>query len=156
MRVAKALAVLIPLVVALPGGASEQRGDDVQGVMTASEAFYEALATIDDGTAMSGVVAPTPYITLAGPRAESFIVGIDGWMKYWPEANKLFSARDVTLSEQHSRVIGDLAWEVGVESGTATMASGEEREFRHLVTDVYEKLDDRWLMVSHHAQPVAR
>lgn len=156
MNVAKQLAIMVPLIVALPGNASAQQDDDVAGVVAASDAFYEALATIDDGTAMNGVVAHTPYITLAGPRAEDFIVGIDGWKAYWPAANKLFATRDVVLSEQQIHVDGNLAWEVGSENGTAMMANGEEREVKNLVTNVYEKIDGEWLMVSHHAQPVPR
>lgn len=154
--VAKALAIAIPSIVVAPGSASAQEADDVAAVAAASEAFYAALATIDDGRAMNAVVAHTPYLTLAGPRAERFIVGIEGWKGYWPEANKLFETREVTLSEQHIHVAGTLAWEVGTESGTATMANGEAREVRNLVTNVYERIDGEWLMVSHHAQPAPR
>lgn len=156
MNVAKLLAILVSLAVASHGRASPQQEDDVADVAAASDAFYEALATIDDGTAMNAVVAHTPYITLAGPRAESFIVGIEGWKAYWPEANRLFSRREVVLSDRHIHVNGNLAWEVGVESGTATMANGEEREVVNLVTNVYEEIDGEWRMVSHHAQPVPR
>jgi ketosteroid isomerase-like protein len=73
--------------------------------------------------------------------------------EYWVEANGLFSERTVTLSDQHIHVNGDLAWEVGQESGTLKFNDGKEGEVDFLVTNVYEKIDGRWLMVSHHVQP---
>jgi ketosteroid isomerase-like protein len=57
------------------------------------------------------------------------------------------------LVDAHIRVNGNLAWEIGVETGRAHMKDGTTRKVDWIVTNVYEKLGDRWLMVSHHVQP---
>jgi ketosteroid isomerase-like protein len=137
----------------LSGNAIAQQAADLDGVKTASKAFYAALAVLDNGEAMEKVWAHTPYVTYVGPRAKTIIVGWDAQKKYWVDTNKLFSSRDVTLSDQHIHVNGNLAWEMGQESGTPKMKDGKEAKADYIVTNVYEKIDGRWLIVSHHVQP---
>jgi ketosteroid isomerase-like protein len=137
----------------LPGSAVAQQAADIEGVKAASKAFYVALATLDNGEAMEKVWAHTPYVTYVGPRAKTIIVGWDAQKKYWVDTNKLFSQRDVTLSDQHIHVNGNLAWEMGQEGGTAKMKDGKDASPDYIVTNVYEKIDGRWLIVSHHVQP---
>ena len=42
---------------------------------------------------------------------------------------------------------------MGQETGEAKMKSGVTNKTDYIATNVYEKLDGRWLMVSHHVQP---
>ena len=74
-------------------------------------------------------------------------------MEYWVAQNKLTAQRNVSLSDQHIHVNGNLAWEMGQENGTVKYKDGKEVNIDILVTNVYENLDGRWLMVSHHVQP---
>ena len=140
-------------LVALSGNALAQQTADVDGVKAASKAFYTALAVLDGGAAMEKVWAHTPYVTYVGPRAKTIIVGWDAQKKYWADTDKLFSQRNVSLSEQHIHVNGNLAWEMGQESGTPKMKDGKDALADYIVTNVYEKIDGRWLIVSHHVQP---
>src|SRR5262244_50888 len=119
----------------LSGGAFAQQAVDVDGVKAASKAFYAALAVLDNGEAMEKVWAHTPYVTYVGPRAKTIIVGWDGQQKYWVDTNKLFSKRDVTLSDQHIHVNGNLAWEMGQESGTQKMKNSNEAPIDYIVTN---------------------
>ena len=137
----------------LPGSAVAQQAADVDGVKAASKEFYAALAVLDNGEAMEKVWAHTPYITYVGPRAKNIIVGWDALNKYWQDTNKLFAERKPTLSDQHIHVNGNLAWEMGQESGTQKMKDGKEGPIDYITTNVYEKIGDRWLIVSHHVQP---
>jgi ketosteroid isomerase-like protein len=137
----------------LPGSAVAQQAADVEGVKAASKEFYAALAVLDNGEAMEKVWAHTPYVTYVGPRAKTILVGWDAQKKYWVDTNKLFSERNVTLSDQHIHANGNLAWELGQESGTAKMKDGKGAPVDYIVTNVYEKIDGRWLIVSHHVQP---
>jgi ketosteroid isomerase-like protein len=57
------------------------------------------------------------------------------------------------LVDVHVHVVGNLAWEIGVETGQAQLKDGAMRKVDWIVTNVYEKIDGRWLMVSHHVQP---
>jgi ketosteroid isomerase-like protein len=133
-------------------GAAEQAAD-VEGVAVASKAFYEALVVIDDGSAMANVWAQTPYVTYVGPRNTSIIVGWEAQKKYWVEFNSAFALRTVKLVDAQVRVVGNLAWEIGTESGQARMKDGSNRKVDWIVTNVYEKIGSRWLVVSHHVQP---
>ena len=142
------------LWIALPASnAVAQPAADNEGVQAASKAFYAALAVLDNGEAMEKVWAHTPYVTYVGPRAKSIIVGWDAQKQYWVETNKLFSQRNITLSDQHIHVNGNLAWEMGQETGDVKMKDGGTPKTDYIVTNVYEKIDGRWHMVSHHVQP---
>jgi ketosteroid isomerase-like protein len=148
------LSVITALGLALlPGRAIAQQEADIEGVKAASKAFYTALAKLDGGEAMEKVWPHTPYVTYVGPRSKSIIVGWDAQKKYWGDTDKLFSSRNVTLSDQHIHANGNLAWEMGQESGTPKMKDGKDEKVDYIVTNVYEKIDGRWLIVSHHVQP---
>ena len=137
----------------LPGDAFTQSAADIEGVKAASKAFYAALAVLDKGEAMAKVWAHTPYITNLGPRGKSISVGWDANSKYWGPANEPFVSRNASLSEPHLHVNGNLAWEMGNEIGESKLKDGTVRKIDNFATNVYEKIDGRWLMVSHHAQP---
>ena len=140
-------------IALVPSSAFAQSATDMEGVKAASAAFYSALAVIDDGEAMAKVWAHTPYVTLVGPRSTSVMVGWEGQMEYWAAGNKRISSRNISLSNQQIHVNGNLAWEMGQESGPINFKDGRVIEIDIIVTNVYEKLDGRWLMVSHHVQP---
>jgi ketosteroid isomerase-like protein len=141
------------LFVSPVGRGSAERAGDVEGVAAASKAFYEALVVIDDGAAMAKVWAQTPYVTYVGPRNASVIVGWEAQKTYWAKFNGAFAQRSVKLIDAQVRVVGNLAWEIGTESGLAQMKDGSTRKVDWIVTNVYEKIGDRWLTVSHHVQP---
>jgi ketosteroid isomerase-like protein len=126
---------------------------DIDAVKIASKAFYSALPVLDDGSAMEKVWAKTPYVTYVGPQNKSIIVGWEAQKKYWNDFNKLFSQRSVSLVDDRVHVNGNLALEIGVETGQAQMKDGTTRKVDWIVTNVYEKLEGQWLMVSHHVQP---
>ena len=146
------LALAASLIV-FPAGRGSAEPGDVEGVTAASKAFYEALVVIDDGSAMANVWAQTSYVTYVGPRNTSVIVGWEAQKKYWGEFNKAFAQRSVKLVDAQVRVVGNLAWEIGTESGLAQMKDGSSRKVDWIVTNVYEKFGSRWLVVSHHVQP---
>jgi ketosteroid isomerase-like protein len=136
-----------------PANAIAQQKADEDGVKAASKAFYEALSVLDNGDAMDKVWAHTTYVTYVGPRAKEIIVGWDKQKQYWADTNKLFEIRKPVLKEQHIHVNGNMAWEMGQEGGTAKMKTGANADPNYIVTNVYEKIDGNWKIVSHHVQP---
>ena len=145
---------LATVAVALPASiAVAQQTADIEAVKAASKAFYSTLSVLDDGSAMGKVWARTPYVTYVGPQGKSIIVGWDAQKQYWEDFNKRFSQRQVSLVDDRIHINGNLAWQIGVETGQAQMKDGTTRKVDWIVTNVYEKLDGRWLMVSHHVQP---
>jgi len=147
------LAVIPAGVAFVAGTAAAQQPADIEGAKAASKAFYAALQVLDNGEAMDKVWGHTDYVTYVGPRAKSIIVGWEAQKKYWVDVNKLFSVRKVTLGDQHIHVNGNLAWEMGQESGDQQMKDGPATKIDYIVTNVYEKIDGRWVIVSHHVQP---
>ena len=142
------------LWIALPqSNAATQPAADMEGVKAASKTFYAALSLNDNGEAISKVWAHTTYVTCVSPSSNSIMVGWDALGKHWVETKGQFSQMDVTLSEQDIHVNGNLAWEMGQESGTLKLKDGRDGKVDGLVTNVYEKVDGRWLIVSHHVQP---
>lgn len=154
MRMRSALALITLLIATASNRAFSQTAADLEGVKAASKAFFSALQVIDDGSAMEKVWANTPYVTFVGPRSKSIIVGWDAQKEYWVENNKRFSTRQALLSDQRIHINGNLAWEMGLESGENTMKDGRLGKSDYIVTNIYEKqANGRWLIVSHHAQP---
>lgn len=154
MNLRSMLALITTLIALSSNSALAQEAGDVEGVKAASKAFYAALTVLDDGSAMGKVWAHAPYVTLVGPRSKSILVGWDGQNKYWEESNKRFSQRNSVLLDQHVHVNGNLAWEMGQESGENKMRDGSTTKNDYIVTNVYEKqANGRWLIVSHHVQP---
>ena len=149
-----ALITIFAGLVFAADGASAQQSADIDGIRATSNAFYQALAKLDGGASMEKIWANKEYVTLAGPRSKSFVVGWDAIKKYWEDADKLFAERKASLTEPRIHVVGNLAWEVGREIGETKTKDGTNRTVNHLLTRIYEKIDGRWLIVSHHAQPV--
>jgi ketosteroid isomerase-like protein len=140
-------------VASSASSALTEQGADLEAVKAASDAFYAAVVVVDDGTAMEKVWAHTPYVTYVGPRSTTIIVGWEAQKQYWIDFNKPFAQRTVALVDAHLHAVGNLAWELGAESGLAQMKDGTTRKVDWMVTNVYEKIDGRWLTVSHHVQP---
>jgi hypothetical protein len=49
-----------------------------------------------------------------------------------------------------------LAWEVGNERGPVTFGDGKTVDFAVLSTNIYQKIDGRWLMISHQAGQIPK
>ena len=151
-RTVLSLCAIAVLGLAAPPDNAIAQEAELEGVKAASNAFYAALMAKDRSEAMKKVWAPKPYVTYVGPSSKTITVGWENLSKYWPKTEARFSKIDVTLSNQHLHRNGNLAWEMGQESGTITFTDGREGKIDYLVTNVYEKLDGRWHMVSHHVQ----
>ena len=83
----------------------------------------------------------------------SIIVGWDAQKRYWKSFNVEFVSRSVAITDAQIHVVGNLAWQIGLEVGRALMKDGTTRDIDWIVTNVFEKIGGRWCMVSHHAQP---
>jgi ketosteroid isomerase-like protein len=100
-----------------------------------------------------GSASITPYVTYVGPRAKTITVGWEAQKKLWADSDKLFTVREAVLSDQQIHVNGDMAYEMGQESGTQKLKDGSTPKLDFIATNVYEKIDGKWLMISHRVQP---
>jgi ketosteroid isomerase-like protein len=119
-------------------------------VRTASAQFYAALNSM-----MVGDAAPLAEVWSHGAEV-STMHPIGGRETGWDEVRGSFegvaglaSGGHAEIRDQSIHVTGDLAYEVGVEQGQATLA-GEQIAIEQRVTNVYRREAGEWKLVHHH------
>jgi ketosteroid isomerase-like protein len=127
---------------------SEVEADEVH---QASDRFYAALNRVLQGDAgpMLDVWSHTSDVTTMHPIGEREV----GWEQVegpWQQVASMSSGGQVAIKDPLIWVVGDLAYEVGTEAGSATIA-GEAVSFGHRVTNIYRREDGVWKTVHHHA-----
>ncbi|HEY3198747.1 MAG TPA: nuclear transport factor 2 family protein [Nitrospirales bacterium] len=123
----------------------------IDEVTKANQGFYEAFESLDIRQ-MDMRWAQEDYVTCIHP----------GWdvRAGWPEVrdswvrifNNTFSM-EFRLSDIMIQVAGDIAW-VLCRENIKNKQDGETQEAQVLVTNIYEKVEGRWLMVHHHGSHV--
>jgi hypothetical protein len=72
--------------------------------------------------------------------------------KSWENLHNETTQINASFSETgESQIVGNLAWEVGTEKGLITTANGKQIEINAFVTNIFQNIDDRWLLVSYQA-----
>ncbi len=134
-----------------------QSASDIDAIKAAHESFYTALSA-RDAKAMGAVWANKPYVVNIGPSSKTIAVGYaDAVSKYWVRAFDRFSKASVSpTSIAQVQTSGNLAWVVGTEHADLELKSGGQRTIDLFVTNIFEKIGDRWLMISHHAQVIPK
>ena len=129
---------------------------DVAAIQAADQAFYAALSGRSNND-MGMVWADEPYVVNIGPRSKTMDIGWSAVNKYWERVFDFFSDIKVTKTDVKIQTDGKLAWVVGVEHAVLQpKAGGEPVRFDAFATHVFEKENDHWLLVSHHAQVIPR
>ncbi len=124
--------------------------DDVRA---ASRAFYVALNRMANGEvgAMASIWAHEAEVTALHP-----IGGRDtGWSQIAGSFDRvagIASGGDVRLTNQHIQVAGDMAYEIGEETGPLTLG-GLTATLECRVTNIYRRQVAGWKVVHHHADP---
>jgi ketosteroid isomerase-like protein len=123
----------------------------IEEVTRVNEAFYEAFESLDIAS-IDRLWAKQEYVTCIHP----------GWTLRlgWPAVrdswvlifNNTFSMK-FELTEIQIQVAGDLAWVICTENITSRQGDVTQ-ESRVLATNLYERMDGRWLMIHHHGSPV--
>lgn len=119
-------------------------------VRDASKRFYSALNAMVGGknAPMADVWAQDASVSTMHP--------IGGRETGWDQVRASFegvgsmsSGGHVELVDQKLQVAGDMAYEIGIERGHATVA-GENVTFDQRVTNVYRRDAGTWKIVHHH------
>jgi len=123
----------------------------IDEVTKANEGFYQAFESLDIRQ-MDTRWAQEDYVTCIHP----------GWdvRAGWPEVrdswvrifNNTFSM-EFRLSDIMIQVAGDIAW-VLCRENIKNKQDGETQEVQVLATNIYERVEGRWLMVHHHGSHV--
>ena len=121
--------------------------DDVRA---ASAKFYAAINAMimGDSSSMAGAWWHEPTVTTMHPIG-GCNTGWDAVADSFAQVAKLSSGGRVALSDQRIAAGGDMAYELGQEDGSLTLA-GTPVKIDHRVTNVYRLKDGEWRMVHHH------
>lgn len=134
-------------------GDEHEHATDVERVNAASHALIKAISARDID-AMARLWAHEPYVTFMGPLSTSIVVGWDGVKKAWEMRFNQFARVTVSLAESRVHASGNMAWAVGVERVQLLRKNSETLSLDAFVTNVFEKRNGRWLLVSHQATPI--
>ena len=120
-------------------------------VRRASDRFYGALNQMLRGDAgpMMEVWAHQPDVTTLHPIGGRQV----GWNEVrasFEQFAQLCSGGELALRDPLIRVASDLAYELAIEAGEATVA-GQQVRFDHRVTNIYRRDAGGWKMVHHHS-----
>ena len=122
--------------------------DDVR---KASQKFYAGLTLMANGnsSSLADIWSHSAMVTTMHPIGGRE-VGWDAVRQSFGQVGELASEGKVELKDQLVRVIGDVAYEMGVEQGQFKLA-GEKVDIEHRVTNVYQREGGAWKLVHHHA-----
>jgi ketosteroid isomerase-like protein len=119
-------------------------------VQQASARFYTALNRMLNGDPgpMRDVWARGVEVTTMDPIGERE-VGWEQVQAVWEQVATAFTGGQVRVRDQLFQVAGDLAYEIGIEEGEATLA-GERVPIKQRVTNIYRREGSEWKIVHHH------
>ena len=119
-------------------------------VRKASEQFYAALNRMicGDAGSLADIWSHSATVTTMHPIGGRQ-VGWDQVRGSWEQVAKLASGGQVKLVDQIVNVVGDVAYELGIERGKAKLAE-QEVTFEDRVTNVYRRESGTWKIVHHH------
>lgn len=119
-------------------------------VRKASDQFYAALNRMlhGDATLLTDVWSHSASVTAMHPIGGRQ-VGWDDVRTSWQAVARLATGGQVTLNEQLLQIAGELAYELGVERGTFTIA-GQTVSIDNRVTNIYRREVTGWKIVHHH------
>ena len=120
-------------------------------VREASKRFYAGLTRMlnGDATALAEIWSHSDTVTIMRPVGGRDI----GWDEVRESFRRLASVASegrVALEDQMIQVVGDLAYELGIECGQFKLA-GTLVTFENRVTDIYRREAGKWKVVHHHA-----
>jgi len=119
-------------------------------VRKASEQFYTALNRLFNGNAdaMEGIWSHDSSITVLQPIGGR-TVGWEDIRQAYQDVAQIAESGHVKLDDQIIQILGDAAYEVGVERGQATFA-GNKVTLDYRVTNIYRREAGGWKIVHHH------
>jgi ketosteroid isomerase-like protein len=119
-------------------------------VHKASEQFYAALNRMVKGDAgsLSEIWSHNADVTAMHPIGGRQ-VGWDKVRESFQQVAQIASEGKVKLEDQIIQATGDLAYELGVERGQATLA-GQQVTLDQRVTNIYRRETGVWKIVHHH------
>jgi ketosteroid isomerase-like protein len=120
-------------------------------VRNASNQFYAALNKMVQGSSqsLSDIWSHSSSVTTLHPIGGRQVGWKDVWAT-WDQTAQVASEGQVKLQDQLIRVAGDMAYEIGVENASMSIA-GHKVTDQVRVTNIYKKEGGTWKIVHHHS-----
>jgi ketosteroid isomerase-like protein len=120
-------------------------------VRNASDQFYAALNRLFNGNAdsMEDIWSHGSTVTVLHPIGNR-AVGWDNVRESYQDIAQIAEEGQVALNDQIIQVIGDFAYEVGIDHGQAIFA-GHQVTLDYRVTNIYRHEEGGWKIVHRHA-----
>jgi len=123
-------------------------------VRRASEQFYAALNRMlnGDAGALAAIWSHGPAVTTMHPIGGREV----GWERVrdaWESVAQLATDGKVSLKDQLIQVVGEVAYEVGIEQGQFKLG-GHPVTVEGRVTNIYQRQAGAWKIIHHHADIV--
>ena len=146
--------MLFSAVILVFGGAKSYAQDsDIKGAI---EAYHVALDSLDLSK-MEPLWVHDTHVVLINPADKSISVGWDAVKKDWQAQFNFLSELKVTQTDgPYVSVKGDVAWATGIAKAVAKSKAGADVGGLVYESDVFEKRDGHWLLVSHVALNVSK
>jgi ketosteroid isomerase-like protein len=119
-------------------------------VRQASKQFYAGLNRMANGDAgpVAGAWSHSAAVTAMHPIGGRQ-VGWDAVRASFEQVAQMASGGKIELMDQIIHVVGDVAYEAGVEHGKIKLA-GQQVAIEHRVTNIYQREAGAWKMTHHH------
>ena len=122
-------------------------------VEEANLTFYEAF-TKGDIDRMSELWSNSPHVRCVHPGWE-LVVGWPNIRQSWTEIFRSLQDIEFSLEDIHVEVSGRTAWVNLLAHVRVTTDEGDVFNASMVTTNIFERIDDQWLMVLHHASNFA-
>ena len=119
-------------------------------VRNASNQFYAALNKMTNGNPqpLSDIWSHNSSVTTMHPIGGRQVGWKDVW-ETWDQTAQVASEGQVKIQDQIIRLVGDLAYEIGVENAGFKIA-GQKVTDQVRVTNIYQREGGTWKIVHHH------
>ncbi len=122
-----------------------------EDVRKASKQFYNALSSMANGNSdQIGEIWSHDETATAMHPIGGRDVGWKAVKKSFEQVAGLATEGKVGLKDQLIRIVGDVAYELGIEIGEFKLA-GNQVNIEHRVTNIYQRKNGVWKMIHHHA-----
>jgi len=153
MRILTAVLLSAAVMVAGSGKSYASDADDVKAVV---DAYHAALSALDVAK-MEALWAHDDTVMDIEPRDKAISLGWDAVKKNFK--TEFANTEELKLTQAdgpHMQVKGDVAWSTGISNATTLHPKGGPVLSNVLTyeTDVFNKRDGHWLLVSHTALSV--
>ncbi len=121
-------------------------------VQQASDQFYTALNHFLNGGdrwLLAATWSHSPAVTTLHPVGGRQVGWPEVW-RVWEQLYQLFSGGQISARDVVVRVLGDVAYTVGIERGEGTLGDQAVR-FDYRVTHLYQREAGAWKLIHRHA-----